>query len=399
MSGMGERPALDAGVLPVTGAWQPGDPAGDRRFYTLPTVHFALEGGGRLREVTIAYESWGTLDADASNAILVCHALTGDAHAAARSDRATDAPGWWLDLIGPGRPVDTNRWFVVCANILGGCQGTTGPASIDPATGAPYGSTFPIVSIRDIVRTQAALADHLGIDRWHSVIGGSLGGMQVLEWAVMFPDRMRSIVPIATCAAATAQQIAYSTVQRFAISLDPNWRGGDYYDAEPGEGPHRGLAVARQLAHITYRTNQVFEQRYGLDTSDPLDAFTLWQRFEVESYLDYQGTKLVRRFDANSYLRICKAMDLHDIGRRRPGGVDGVLGRINVPALVMSVSSDNLFWPEQQQRIVDGIRARHSRCALVTIDSPDGHDGFLLATDQIGAALTPFLDEVEKDHD
>jgi homoserine O-acetyltransferase len=210
---------------------------------------------------------------------------------------------------------------------------------------------------------------------------------------------VRSIVPIATNAAATAQQIAYSTVQRFAIALDPKWRGGDYYDAAPGDGPHRGLALARQIAHITYRTDSVFEERFGLGSDDQLDVFTLWQRFDVESYLDYQGTKLVKRFDANSYLRISKAMDLHDIGRRRPGGVEGVLGRLPVPVLTMSVDTDALFWPDQQARIRDGIRAGGGRCDHVTITSPDGHDAFLLATDQIGASLAPFLDEVEKDHD
>lgn len=399
MSTMGERPTIGAGILPVTGAWQPGDPVGDRRFFTLPTVHFSLEGGGKLREVTLAYETWGELNADGSNAILVCHALTADSHVAARSGRGSESPGWWGDLVGPGGAIDTDRFYVVCANILGGCQGTTGPASVDPVMQKRYGSTFPIVSIRDMVRSQAGLADHLGVRRWLSVVGGSMGGQQVLEWAVMFPDRVASIVPIATNAAATAQQIAFGTVQRFAIALDPKWRGGDYYEAKPGDGPHLGLALARQIAHITYRTDQVFEERFGLGSVDPLDAFTLWQRFDVESYLDYQGTKLVKRFDANSYLRISKAMDLHDIGRRRPGGVEGVLGRITVPVLTMSVSTDVLFPPDQQERIRDGVRAGGGRCDHAVITSPDGHDGFLLATDQISASLAPFLDEMDKTYD
>jgi homoserine O-acetyltransferase len=283
----------------------------------------------------------------------------------------------------------------VCANVLGGCQGTTGPASVDPATGRPYASRFPIVSIRDIVRTQAALADHLAIDTWLSVIGGSMGGMQVLEWGVMFPRRVRSIVPISTCAAATAQQIAYSTVQRNAIALDPKWRGGEYYDAAPGDGPHLGLATARQLAHITYRTDQIFGERFDRGALEATDQFTLWQRFDVEQYLDYQGAKLARRFDANSCLIICKAMDLHDIGRGR-GGIARALARVTAPTLTMSIDSDALFYPYQQQQIHDGIVDAGGQCEHVTIESPDGHDGFLLATDEIAAALRPFLDEVEK---
>jgi homoserine O-acetyltransferase len=283
----------------------------------------------------------------------------------------------------------------VCANVLGGCQGTTGPASNDPTTGRPYGSTFPIVSIRDIVRTQAALTDHLGIARWFSVVGGSMGGMQVAEWAVMYPDRLRSAVVIASGAAASAQQIAYSAVQRMAITMDPNWRAGEYYDAAPGEGPHRGLALAREIGQITYRTDTVFEQRFGRATRDPLDTFSLWQRFEVESYLDYHGAKLVRRFDANTYLVLSKAMDLHDIGRNR-GGIERALSRIQVPTMVMSVTSDVLYHPIQQAELRDGILASGGSCRFVVIDSDDGHDAFLLATDQVGAALDTFLDDVEK---
>jgi len=391
-----DRRPLSVDLLPASGAWKPTDPPGHRQFFPFATDHaFTLEGGGHLRDITIAYETWGELDADASNAVLICHALTGDSHAAGTLGHGHPAAGWWDDLIGPGRAIDTDRFFVVCANVLGGCQGTTGPASVDPATGRPYGPTFPIVSIRDIVRTQAGLADHLGIEVWLSVIGGSMGGMQVLEWGVMFPTRVRSIVPIATCAAATAQQIAYSTVQRNAIALDPKWRGGQYYDAPPGEGPHLGLATARQLAHVTYRTDEIFGQRFDRGALEPMERFTLWQRFDVEEYLDYQGAKLARRFDANSYLLICKSMDLHDIGRGR-GGVERALARVAAPTLTMSIDSDALFFPQQQLEIRDGIVAGGGRCDHVTIESPDGHDGFLLAADQIAVSLRPFLDEVEK---
>lgn len=391
----GRRP-ISADVLPVTGAWRPGDPVGARRFLELARDHhFSLEGGGRLQGISVAYETWGRLAADASNAVLVCHALTGDSHAAGHSGPGHPSPGWWDDLIGPGRALDTDRYFVVCANVLGGCQGTTGPSSIEPATGRPYGSRFPVVSIRDMVRTQELLAEHLGIGCWLSVVGGSMGGMQVLEWGVMFPERMRSLVPIATTASASAQQIAYSSVQRSTIALDPRWRGGDYYDAEPGDGPHQGLAVARQLAQVTYRTEPVFAERFDRGELEEIDRFDLWQRFEVEGYLDYHGAKLCRRFDANTYLVISKAMDLHDVGRGR-GGVARALARVRVPSLVMSVTTDALYVPAQQEHLRDGLRAAGTDVEYVEIDSPDGHDAFLLATDQVGDALARFLDHVEK---
>lgn len=397
MDGPNERAPLSADPLPASGAWRPGDPVGGRSFVSIATGRpFALEGGGALRDITLAFETWGTLDADAGNAVLVCHALTGDAHAAGPSGPGQPTAGWWDGLIGPGRGLDTDRYFVVCVNVLGGCQGTTGPSSVDAATGRPYGSGFPIVTIRDMVRTQAAVADHLGIAQWLAVVGGSMGGMQVLEWGVTFPERTRSLVAIASTSSASAQQIAWSSVGRTAIALDPGFRGGDYYDAGPGEGPHRGLALAREVAQITYRTEEVFAGRFGRGVVDPMsDRFTLWQRFEVEGYLDYHGAKLVRRFDANSYLVINRAMDLHDLGRGR-GGVDLALRRVRVPVLVMSISSDQLYPPAQQQELRDALAARGTPCQYVTIDSPDGHDGFLLETDQVGGPLASFLADVEK---
>ncbi len=395
-----ERAPLSADRLPASGAWRPGDPVGDRRFVSLATDRpFALDGGGTLRDITLAYETWGTLDADAGNAVLVCHALTGDAHAAGPSGPGQPTEGWWDSLIGPGLGLDPDRYFIVCVNVLGGCQGTTGPSSIDPATSRPYASRFPVVTIRDMVRTQAAVADHLGIDRWLAVVGGSMGGMQALEWGVMYPDRARSLVAIATSVAASAQQIAWSTVGRSAIVFDPRWRGGEYYGAAPGDGPHAGLALARELAQITYRTGEVFDQKFGRRVVDPMeDQFTLWQRFDVEGYLDYQGAKLVRRFDANSYLVINRAMDLHDLGRGR-GGVDIALRRVRVPCQVMSISSDTLYPPHQQQHLRDLLAAQGTPCQYQMIDSPDGHDGFLLEADQVGVPLAAFLAEVQKDHD
>jgi len=383
-------------ILPVTGAWCPGDPEGNRRFLSFdPDRPFVLEGGAQLRGLTVAYETWGELDPTGSNAVLVCHAVTGDSHLTGRSGHGHPTAGWWEALVGPGRPLDTDRWFIVCVNVLGGCQGSTGPASEDPATGRPYGSTFPVVTIRDIVRTQAAVADHLGVDQWLGVVGGSFGGMQVLEWGVMYPERMRALVPIATSTAASAWQISFSRVGRLAVQLDPKWRGGDYYDAAPGDGPHAGLALARMIAHITYRSDAVYEAKFGRDALEQLEEFALEQRFEVEGYLDYQGEKFVRRFDANSYLRLNKAMDLHDIGRNR-GGTARALRRVTAPTLNLSISSDTLYPRHQQEATHKGLLAGGALSYHVTVDSPHGHDGFLIETDPVGAVLDDFLTRVEK---
>ncbi len=301
----------------------------------------------------------GELAADASNAVLVCHALTGDSHATGPSGAGHPSPGWWDGVVGPGRAIDTDRYFVVCVNVLGGCQGTTGPASTDPRTRLPYGPRFPATTIRDMVRVEAAVADALGIDRWLSVVGGSMGGMQVLEWAVMYPNRVRSIAPIATTAAATAQQIAWSGVQRTAIALDAELATAvTTTTLARGAGPHRGLALAREIAQITYRSDTVFSERFGRGTVDPMDdVFTLWQRFDVEGYLDYHGAKLVRRFDANTYLVISRSMDLHDIGRGR-GGIGHASRRVVAPVLTVSIDSDTLYRP-----LPAGGIPRHARRA------------------------------------
>lgn len=384
--------------VPVTGAWRPGDDPGRRRFVRLADDRpFVLEGGGDLRDIDVAFETWGELADDRGNAVLVCHALTGDSHAAGRLEPGHPSPGWWDALIGPGRPLDTDRLFVVCVNVLGGCQGTTGPASPHPDDGRPYGSRFPVVSVRDMVRTQAGVADALGIASWLSVVGGSMGGMQVLEWGAMYPDRVRSLAAICTTAAASAEQIAWSSIGRRAVLLDPAWRGGDYYDAAPGEGPHRGLATARALAQVTYRSEEVYDQRFDRALVDPLDRFSLDQRFQVEGYLDYHGAKLVRRFDANSYLLLNKAMDLHDLGRAR-GGIGRALRRIRGPVLNVSISSDRLYPPHLQRRTHEALVAAGRPSELHLIESPQGHDGFLLETDAVGERLVDFLTRVEKDH-
>jgi homoserine O-acetyltransferase len=385
--------------IPATGAWRPGDPVAERRFCRVAgksevdgTTYrpFRLEGGGLLTEVDVAYETWGELAPDASNAVLVCHALTGDAHVAGRSGPGQPTPGWWDALVGPGRALDTDELFVVCSNVLGGCQGTTGPASIDPATGRPYGSSFPVVTIRDMVRVQALLADQLGIRRWRAVIGGSMGGMQALEWAAMYPDRVGGLIVCSSTASASAQQIAWSHIGRMAIETDPRFRGGDYYDAEPGDGPHRGLAVARMCAQVTYRSDEVFTERFHRAMLGNLD-FTLDPLFDVEGYLDYHGLKLARRFDANSYIRLNRAMDLHDLARGR-GSTESALARITAPALVASVRSDGLYPPIQQQVLADGLRSVGGDVTWVDIDSPHGHDGFLIETAQLAPHIRTFLE-------
>ncbi len=377
--------------LPASGAWLPGDPVGERKFVTVTDRPFVCEGGGVLAEVTLAYESWGTLDADASNAVLVCHALTGDSHAAGDLGGGHVGEGWWDALIGPGKALDSDRYFVVCANVLGGCQGSTGPASVDPDTGGLYGPTFPQVTIRDIVRTQKLLADRLGIERWLAVVGGSMGGMQVLEWGAMYPRRVKALAPLATVAAASAMQIGLSAVERLAIVNDPAFCDGWYYDRPPGEGPWRGLALAREISQITYRSTSAFDERFGRAVHDPHRWSEQWARFEIESYLDHHGQKLVRRFDANSFLVLSKAMDLHDIGRRR-GGAARVLGRLTHPVLTVSITSDILYPPYQQAEIHDLVTAGGGRCEYHIVDSPEGHDGFLLET----AFFDPLIRETLK---
>jgi homoserine O-acetyltransferase len=393
-----ERNEMANEPLPVTGAWQPAQPAGRRQFFTFADDHpFALESGAVLRDVTLAYETWGTLNDDASNAVLVCHAWTGDSHAAGRAGEGHPTPGWWDDMIGPGRHIDTDRWFVVCVNVLGGCQGSTGPASPHPGNGRPYGSRFPVVTVRDMVRAQARLATGIGVARWAAVLGGSMGGMQVLEWAITYPDRVAAIIPIATCMQATAQQIAWGTIGRRAIRLDPRWRGGDYYDAAPGDGPTEGLAVARQIAQVTFRSDNVFTERFGRTptaTHDGTDhRFELWNEFEVERYLRYHGDKLAYRFDANSYLLISKSMDLHDVARGR-GNLAAAMARAAMPSLTIGVTSDMLYPIYQQRQITEILASEGLDATFVEIDSPHGHDAFLIETDQVGEPIARFLDKL-----
>jgi len=379
---------------PATGAWNAGQPFGTRKFLNFPADRpIALDSGKTLQDVTIAYETWGELNAEKSNAILLCHAWTGDSHAAGSAEEGSPTPGWWEGLVGSGCAIDTDKWFVVCTNSLGGCQGSTGPASLHPQDGKQYGSRFPVITVRDMVRAQVRVSDMLGIDVWHSVIGGSMGDMQVLEWAITFPHRVRTLVPIATCLQATAQQIAWGAIGRRAIRLDPKWQGGDYYDAAIGEGPWQGLAIARMIAQVTFRSDNVFTDRFGRELAD-MDAdyngLGLWDKFEVENYLDHHGDKLIRRFDTNSYLIIGKAMDLHDVARGR-GTLQNAVSRIAAPVLSVAISSDILYPTYQQKQIRDMINDVGGTCEYVEIDSPHGHDAFLINLDQVGKPITEFL--------
>lgn len=381
---------------PVTGAWSAGSPSGNRQFLKFPSDRpIALDSGKTLQEVTIAYESWGELNADKSNAILLCHAWTGDSHASGNAQEGQPTPGWWEGIVGPGCAIDTNKWFVVCTNSLGGCQGSTGPSSPHPNDGKPYGSRFPVITVRDMVRAQVRVSDMLGIEVWHSIVGGSMGGMQVLEWGITFPHRVRTLVPIATCLQATAQQIAWGAIGRRSIRLDPKWRGGDYYDSAIGDGPWQGLAIARMVAQVTFRSDNIFTDRFGRELAD-MDAdyngLGLWDKFEVENYLDHHGDKLIRRFDTNSYLIIGKAMDLHDVARGR-GGLQTAVSRISAPTLTMGISSDILYPTYQQHQIREMISQSGGTCEYVEIDSPHGHDAFLISLDQVGKPIEEFLEK------
>ncbi len=369
----------------IAGVWQPGDPPGGRRFATLVSAGdepLPLEAGGRLGEVTVAYETWGELDAGATNAVLVLHALTGDSHAAGPPGPGHVEPGWWDAMIGPGAPIDTDRYFVVCPNVLGGCSGTTGPASA-ASDGTPYGSRFPLVTVRDQVAVEVALADHLGIRAWSGMVGGSMGGMRALEWCVGHPDRVHRAVVLAVGAAASAEQIALCALQIRAIRSDPAFAGGDYYLT--GTRPAEGLALARGLGQVSYRTERELATRFGRRAQaeeDPLKG----GRFAVESYLQHQGEKLVRRFDPNAYIVLSEAMNQHDVGRGR-GGIDEALARVAADVTVAGIDSDRLYPISLQEEIARGLGGR----PVVTITSASGHDGFLLEMDQVGHLVATAL--------
>lgn len=344
-----------------------------------------LESGQTLDGYTIAFETWGTLNARGDNAVLVLHALTGDSHIAGPAGAGHPTAGWWSSLIGPGAPLDTEHYFVVAPNILGGCMGSTGPASLSP-DGTRWASEFPFLTIRDAVNAEIPLAESLGITSWALVIGGSLGGMRALEWAVMCPDKVKRLMPVATTAQTSADQIAWAHTQLAAIESDANFRGGNYYDAGPGGGPHRGLSIARQIAQTTYRSAHELSARFGQERQGDEDPWN-GGRYAVQSYLQHQGDKFVWRFDANSYRTLTRAFMSHDLGRGR-GGLDSALSTISAPTVVVGVDSDRLCLPEESELLARGIP---NSGEVRWVRSHCGHDGFLIEFDQFGPLVDSFL--------
>ena len=349
-----------------------------------------LDAGVALQPLTVAYQTYGTLNADKSNAVLICHALTGDQHVA-NIHPVTGKPGWWEIMVGPGKPIDTDRYFVICSNVLGGCLGTTGPASTNPATGEAYGLELPIITIRDMVRAQAKLIDRLGIDSLFCVIGGSMGGMQVLQWAASYPDRVFSAIPIATAARHSAQNIAFHEVGRQAIMADPEWHGGRYLARHAI--PAKGLAVARMAAHITYLSEPALQRKFGRELQDrERVTFGFDADFQVESYLRHQGVSFVERFDANSYLYMTRAMDYFDLA----GDHGGVLARsftgTRTRFCVISFSSDWLFPTIDSRQTVHALNAANAAVSFVELTSDKGHDAFLLDEPELFATVRGFLE-------
>ncbi len=349
-----------------------------------------LQRGGQLGPVTLAYETWGTLNAEGDNAILITHALTGNAHAHDVEHPDDTRAAWWNPLIGPGRSFDTSRYFIICSNIIGSCYGSTGPSSIDASTGLPYGMRFPVITIRDMVHTQRILLEHLGVRQLAAVAGGSIGGQQALEWAVTYPEMVRNVAVVAATGALTAQAVAFSEVQRQAIMLDPQWQQGDY---QPGQGPGAGLAIARMLAMITYQSEEGMEMRFARQAASntsipaPSGSVDLGGRFDIEGYLYYQGASLVRRFDANSYLYISRAMDLYDVSEGYPS-LEAALQRLRSNALFIGIRSDFLFPAAHVRWLAEQVRTLGGKATYVELDSPHGHDAFLKEWKQMAAALS-----------
>ncbi len=353
-----------------------------------------LDAGVELAPFQIAYKTYGTLNAARSNAVLICHALTGDQHVASEHP-VTAKPGWWETMVGPGRPIDFERYFVICANVVGGCMGSSGPSSTDPRTGAPWGLDFPVITVRDMVRAQAMLVDYLGIEQLFAVAGGSMGGMQVLQWAASYPERVFAALPIACATRHSAQNIAFHEVGRQAVMADPEWRGGRYLLEETN--PRRGLAVARMGAHITYLSDAALHRKFGRrlqDRSNP--TFSFDADFEVESYLRHQGIAFVERFDANSYLYLTRAMDYFDLA----ADYDGVLARAFQGAetrfCVISFTSDWLFPTSDSRAIVHALNAAGARVSFAEIVTDKGHDAFLLDEPELFAIVRGFLDGAAK---
>ncbi len=354
-----------------------------------------LDCGRTLAPFTVAYITYGKLNAAKSNAVLICHALTMDQFVAS-DNPITGKPGWWTPMVGPGTPIDTDRFFVICANVIGGCMGSTGPADIDPTTGKPYGLNFPLVTVRDMVRAQKRLVEHLGIEKLLAVVGGSMGGMQALQWAASYPDCVRAVVPIACAARHSAQNIAFHEVGRQAIMADPDWHGGEYQ--LHGTRPAKGLAVARMAAHITYVSEMALQHKFGraLQNRNAL-SFQFTPDFQIESYLHHQGATFVDRFDANSYLYITRAMDYFDLAEEHGGQLSDVFRLNSARFCIISFSSDWLFPPVENKRIAHALNAVAAQVSFVEIKTDKGHDAFLLDEPEMFATVRGFLNHAAQD--
>jgi homoserine O-acetyltransferase len=365
-----------------------------RRYFTFADdgQGMELDNGNRLGPVTLAYETYGTLNAEKDNAILILHAFSGDAHVASHpgQEGETGSPGWWEVMVGPGKAIDTGRYFVICSNILGSCMGSTGPSSENPATKAPYGLDFPVVTIGDMVRAQKTLIDHLQISKLLAVIGGSVGGMQALQWCVSYPQMVRSAIPLATTMRHSAQAIAFNEIARQAIMADPKWRLGNYGDSPP----ELGLAVARMIGHVTYLSDEALRRKFGRRLQDRSDfSFNFESDFQVESYLRYQGAKFVRRFDANSFLYITKAADYFDLTGNKEGGIVG-LADTSIRFLVISFSSDWLYPTYQSKDLVRALKRDGLNVSFCEIKADCGHDAFLIKNDRLNEMISGFLNGV-----
>lgn len=371
----------------------------EKQFFTFaePPEEMVLESGARLGPITIAYETWGTLSEEKDNVVLVAHAFSGDSHAAGYypETREDEKPGWWDFMIGPGKGLDTDKYYVICANILGSCMGSTGPSSTNPETGRPYGLDFPMMTIADIIKTQKALLDHLGIEKLHGVIGGSVGGMQVLEWCVRYPEMVRCAIPIATTMRHSALAIAFNEVARQAIMADPRWKKGDYYGSEP---PDIGLAIARMIGHVTYLSDEAMRRKFGRRLQNRNDfSYGFDADFQVESYLHYQGSKFVKRFDANSLLYITRASDYFDLVDRDPE-IPSLkdIGEAGTRFLVISYTSDWLYPTYQAKELVQSLKKAGQDVSFCEIEADCGHDAFLIPDRRLIEIVGGFLDGTER---
>jgi homoserine O-acetyltransferase len=364
----------------------------ETKYFTFahPPAELTLECGEKLGPITVAYETYGNLNKDKSNAILILHALSGDAHAAG-FHKGDEKPGWWDEMIGSGKAFDTDKYFIICSNVLGGCKGTTGPLSINPATGKPYGLNFPIITIKDMVDVEKKLIDHLGIDKLLSIAGGSMGGMQVLQWLVSYPDKVKSAIPIATTAKHSPQQIAFNEVGRQAIMSDPDWNNGAYHS----HPPTKGLAIARMIGHITYMSEASMLEKFGRKLKDEKEPFKFTAEFEVEGYLRYKGDSFVKRFDANSYLYITKAIDYFDLAQNQP--LQKIFKNVKAKILVIAFSSDWLYSAQQSREIVKACKLCGIDVTHCEIPSTYGHDAFLIESKEESHLIKHFLKKAYND--